>query len=60
MMDDDSFWIFLFWTGGGENDGRGKLGGGEKLELGGGQILLKWVCSGVKEIETGRLYEGGE
>ena len=55
MMDDDSFWIFLFWAGGGENDGGGKLGGGEKLELGGGQILLKLVCSGVKEIETGRF-----
>ena len=55
MMDDDSFWIFLFWAGGGDNGVGGKLGGGEKLELGGGQLLLKLVCSGVKDIETGRL-----
>ena len=60
MMDDVSFWTFLFCAGGGENDGEGKLGLGENLDVGSVQGLLKLVCSRVNEIDTGLLYEGGE
>ena len=60
MMEDDSFGTFLFCAGGGENDGGGKLGWGENLDVVVSKVLLKLVCSGVNDIETGRLYEGGE
>ena len=60
MMEDDSFGTFLFCAGGGENDGEGKLGWGENLDVGSVPVFLKLVCSGVNEIETARLHEGGK
>ena len=59
MIDDVSVFTLRFCVGGGENNGGGgKWDGGEKLNVGNFQGLF--VSSGVKEMDTGLLYEGGE
>ena len=61
MIEDVSVWNLRFWDGGGENyGGGGKWGGKEKLDGGNVHVLLRLVGSGVKEMEHGRLQEGGE
>ena len=56
MMVDVSVWTLRFYAGGGEiNGGGGKWGGGEKLDVGNVQGLLRLVGSGVKEMDTGPL-----
>ena len=61
MIDDVSVCILRFCAGGGEKDGGGeKWGGGGKLDVGNIQDLLMFVGYGVKEVDTGFLYEGGE
>ena len=59
MIDDVSVFTLRFCVGGGENnEGGGKWGGGGNVDVDDFQGLF--VGSGVKEMDTGLLYEGGE